>query len=401
MKFEEVSECRCCGSKVSMILDLKNQPLANSYHPKNEVLDEFPLSLNLCPNCYHMQLGVVVNPEIMFKHYLYVSGTSETLKSYFDFFARFTVERFKNYNSRPPANVLDIACNDGSQLDAYKKIGIRTYGVDPAENLHELSKNNHEVVCDFFPSRNLTGLYDLITAQNVFAHTHDIFGFLTSAKKLLSEQGVIFIQTSQANMIQNNEFDTAYHEHLSFFNSLSMKTLVDRCGLSLNNIFKFDIHGTSYVFEVARDKIDTNIDSVIRKERKMGMYRISSYKKFAKNAKKITLDLKNTVLHLRKEGFRIIGYGAAAKGMTVLNFGQINLDLIIDDNKMKHGLLTPGMNIPITESEVLKKFTEEEKIAFIPLAWNFYDEIYRRIIGIRKCEKDVFVKYFPEISVTT
>jgi hypothetical protein len=346
-----------------------------------------------------MQLGVVVNPEIMFKNYLYVSGTSETLKSYFDFFARFSAERFKNYNNRAPRNVLDVACNDGSQLDAYKKIGIKTYGIDPAENLHPLSTINHEVVCDFFPSDKLSGEYDLITAQNVFAHTHDVLGFLTSAKSLLSEQGVMFIQTSQAHMVQNNEFDTAYHEHLSFFNSLSMKTLVERCGLLLNNVFKFDIHGTSYIFEISRTRKDTNVDSVIKNERANGMYRVGSYKRFAKNAKKITKDFKEAVRSLRDKGFKIVGYGAAAKGMTLLNFGQIELDLIIDDNKMKHGLLTPGMNIPITGPDALSSFSDGEKIAFVPLAWNFYEEIRRRIMSKRKCENDVFVKYFPSISV--
>lgn len=380
-------------------MDLKSQPLANSYHSKDESLDEFPLKLNLCKKCYHMQLSVVVNPEVMFKNYLYVSGTSETLRSYFDFFARFAVERFKNYNGRSPNGVLDIACNDGSQLDSYRKIGVKTYGIDPAENLHRLSSVNHEVVCDFFPSPKLSGKYDIITAQNVFAHTHDTLGFLNETKRLLSDQGILFIQTSQAHMVQNNEFDTVYHEHLSFFNSLSMKTIVERSGLVLNNVFKFDIHGTSYVFEIASVKKDTNIDSVIKNEKSRGLYKVGSYNKFVKNAKKITRDLKDTVCSLKKDGFKIVGYGAAAKGMTLLNFGQIQLDMIIDDNPMKHGLLTPGMNIPICGPEVLENFPRDEKISFIPLAWNFYEEIRRRILSKRSCDGDLFIKYFPSILI--
>lgn len=398
--FKKVNKCRCCGGRVFLILDLNSQPLANSYHSEGESLPEFPLSLNLCPKCYHMQLSIVVDPNIMFKNYLYVSGTTETLRSYFDFFARFTIERFKNYNQKKPINVLDIACNDGSQLDSYKKNGIKTYGIDPAENLFYLSSKNHDVVCDFFPSKKLKNKFDIITAQNVFAHTDDVYSFLIEVKKLMSKNSVIFIQTSQANMIKNNEFDTIYHEHLSFFNTLSMKTLVKRCGLNLNNVFKFDIHGTSYVFEISKNKVDTNVESVLKQEKSNRIYSKNSYDIFSKNAKKITLDLKNAIISLKEDGYKVVGYGAAAKGMTLLNFGKINLDFIIDDNKMKHGLLTPGMNIPIHGIDSLNNLTNEDKVAFIPLAWNFHEEICKKILNLRNCKKDIFIKYFPKINIS-
>jgi len=396
--YVEVKQCRCCGSDVSTILDLNDQPLANSYHKIDEYLNKYPLKLNLCNKCYHLQLSVVVNSDLMFRNYLYVSGTAQTLKDYFDFFSRFTIERFKNYFNYKPKNVLDIACNDGTQLDFYKSKGIDTYGIDPAENLYHLSSENHNVICDYFPSDKIDKKFNLILAQNVFAHTHTIKEFLEKCNNILEQDGIIYIQTSQANMILNNEFDTTYHEHLSFFNSLSMKTIVESCNLKLNNVFKFDIHGTSYIFEISKVVNDTNIDSVIAIEKQKGLYDKETYIKFAKNASLITSRLKNSIDKYKENGYIIIGYGAAAKGMTLINFGSISMDYIIDDNTLKHNLYTPGMNILIKSTEILNSL-ELEKIVFVPLAWNFYEEIYKRIKNVRDNKDDIFIKYFPEIKI--
>jgi 2-polyprenyl-3-methyl-5-hydroxy-6-metoxy-1,4-benzoquinol methylase len=397
-EYKNIQKCRCCNSSVSCILDLSEQPLANSYHKIDECLSSYPLKLNLCNNCFHLQLSVVVNPDLMFKNYLYVSGTTETLRNYFDFFSKFTVQRFKSYSSRKPINVLDIACNDGSQLDSYKKIGLITYGIDPAENLYKLSSINHNIVCDYFSSEKLKENFDIIVAQNVFAHTDNIETFLNDCNKKLNADGLIYIQTSQANMIINNEFDTIYHEHLSFFNTLSMKHIVEKCGLKLNNVFKFDIHGTSYVFEIGKYSKDTNIKSILDQEKKIGLYRKKTYNLFSKNAKKITKDLKISIETYKKNGYKIIGYGAAAKGMTLLNFGKIKLDYIIDDNPLKTSLLTPGMDIPIESISILNEM-KNDKIVFVPLAWNFFDEICKRIKNVRTSGDDLFLMYFPTIKV--
>jgi hypothetical protein len=257
------------------------------------------------------------------------------------------IERFKNYFNEKPSSILDIACNDGTQLNSYKKFGLETFGIDPAENLLKESSLNHDVICDYFPSDKLNRKYSIITAQNVFAHTHDIFSFLKGCSEILDDKGILYIQTSQANMVSKNEFDTTYHEHVSFFNTLSMKTIVERSGMSLNNVFKFDIHGTSYIFEISKSKYDSNIDSILESERNRGLYNLETYKNFADNALKISNGLKEKVESYKSSGFKIIGYGAAAKGMTLLNFADIALDFIIDDNELKHDLFTPGKNIPI------------------------------------------------------
>jgi 2-polyprenyl-3-methyl-5-hydroxy-6-metoxy-1,4-benzoquinol methylase len=391
--------CLVCKNKdIRTILDLGNQPLANNYH-KNIIQEVFPLKLNLCPLCWHLQLSHIINPDLMFKHYLYVSGTSKTLKDYFSFFANKTLEYYPKAKT-----VLDIACNDGTQLDFYKALGLDTTGIDPAKNLYETSSNKgHKIVCNYFNTNNITlfgdKTFDIILAQNVFAHTPHIHDFLSACNKIMHNDSVLFVQTSQANMIENGEFDTIYHEHVSFFNTNSMKTIIEKNGFVLHDVFKTDIHGTSYVFVISKTKNQKQtIKNMLEEETKQGLYDIMKYPNYSLKCYKTTFELKNKLNELKNQGYKIIGYGAAAKGNTLLNFGCISLDFIIDDNPLKNGLLTPGMNIPIVNIDILTEL-HEEKIVFIPLAWNFYKEIKEKIKHKRNNNKDVFIKYFPNIIV--
>lgn len=341
--------CFACNNKeLKIILDLGNQPLANNYH-RGEVQSEYPLRLNLCNKCYHLQLSHTVNPNLMFKHYLYVSGTTQTLKDYFNFFSKKTLEFVPNAK-----NILDIACNDGTQLDSYKSLGLETFGIDPAENLLKSSLDKgHNVICDYFNVESVKKFndkkFDIITAQNVFAHTKYTDSFLNACKTIMHDDSVLFIQTSQANMVINNEFDTIYHEHLSFFNTNSMKVLIERCGLFLTDVFKTDIHGTSFVFVITKTNknINGNVEKMIQFERDHYLYNILTYPNYALKSYTLTFKLKEKLESLKKEGYMLIGYGAAAKGNTLLNFGKIKLDVIIDDNPLKQGLYTPGMDIEI------------------------------------------------------
>lgn len=160
--------CLACGNtNLKTVLDLGDQPLANEYHKGCQTQNKFPLKLNLCESCFHLQLSHTVNPDLMFKHYLYVSGTSKTGRDYFKSFAKKTLEYFPKAKT-----VLDIASNDGSQLDYYKELGLQTYGIDPATNLYEgATSRGHNVVCDYFNSNSVDKFntkFDIITAQNVF-----------------------------------------------------------------------------------------------------------------------------------------------------------------------------------------------------------------------------------------
>lgn len=396
--YKELRKCLCCDNEdIRVVLDLGSQPLANSYHD-NEQLTEYPLMLKLCQKCWHLQLSHAVNPDLMFKNYLYVSGTSNTLREYFEWFADFTLN-YKNDSQ----NILDIACNDGSQLDAYKKRNLDTYGVDPAENLSQLSiSKGHKIIVDYFNDgvvKSFDGKkFDLIVAQNVFAHNTYPSKFLKLCKNILSENGLIFIQTSQANMVVNNEFDTIYHEHISFFNPISMIALLEKTGLFIKDIVKTNIHGTSYVFVISKtNQRSKNVDKQLTDFNNKKLNKLITYSKYSYNAHKITYDLKYTVEKFRENGHYVVGYGAAAKGNTLLNFGKIKLDYIVDDNPMKCGLLTPGMNIEIKQPSFIGELKTDKPVVFIPLAWNFYFEIRKKIKGFRNVDEDVFVKYFPKL----
>jgi 2-polyprenyl-3-methyl-5-hydroxy-6-metoxy-1,4-benzoquinol methylase len=393
------TECLACGkSDLRSILDLGKQPLANNYH-NGKTQDEYPLNLNLCQDCFHLQLSHTVNPDLMFKNYLYVSGTAKTLRDYFDYFASKTLEYLPN-----ATKILDIACNDGTQLDSYLKLGLQTYGIDPAENLYEDSKlRGHDIICDYFnsdTSHKFEGkTFDIITAQNVFAHTSYTVDFLNTCKEVMDNDSLLFIQTSQANMVRNNEFDTIYHEHLSFFSSNSMKSLVERCGMTLYDIFKTDIHGTSYVFVISKSKKEPKdgVSKNLLEEKELGMTDVLTYPEYSLKCYQSTFNLKKKLEDMKNDGYILVGYGAAAKGNTLLNFGKISLDFIIDDNPLKQNLLTPGMNIPIFGPEKINQISEKDKVVFVPLAWNFYSEIRNRITERRKNNNDFFVKYFPTL----
>jgi 2-polyprenyl-3-methyl-5-hydroxy-6-metoxy-1,4-benzoquinol methylase len=398
---KQLTECLCCGSeRLKLVLDLKEQPMANSF--KKAAEDEeltFPLKLNICEDCTHLQLSHAVNPDLLFKNYLYVSGTSQTLRDYFDWFAKQTL----GYFEAEPTSVLDIACNDGSQLNSFKALGLKTYGIDPAENLHPLSSANHEVVCDYFKEKYVYHYkmknLDIITAQNVFAHNNYPLEFLQQCKEIMSDTTRLFIQTSQADMIKNNEFDTIYHEHLSFFNSESMTALAKRAGLHIIDITKTPIHGNSYVFVFSKlPGARTSVQHQLDQEREQGLQDMNTYSAYADRCYTIVEDLNETIQHYRGLGYVIAGYGAAAKGMTLINFGDSNLDFVIDDNPLKQGLFCPGSNIPVVGIDMLDQ-CDGVKVAFVPLAWNFFTEIRNKIKGKRDQQGDVFIKYFPKISI--
>ena len=397
---KQLNECLCCGSKnLTTTLDLGVQPMANSFLASEDEEElTFPLVLNMCRNCFHLQLSHAVNPDLLFKNYLYVSGTSQTLRDYFDWFAKETL----NYFSQQPKSVLDIACNDGSQLNSFKALGLKTYGIDPATNLHELSSKEHDVICDYFKQEHVKyyqGKVDIITAQNVFAHNDYPLDFFLQCKEIMRDDSVLFIQTSQADMVRNNEFDTIYHEHLSFFCANSMNELAKRAGLHLIDIRKTPIHGNSYLFVFSKLAGNAErVEAVLKEERDAGLNTPATYIEYAKLANKAVADLKDAISAYRAEGFVIAGYGAAAKGMTLLNFGNITLDFIIDDNPLKQGRFSPGMHIPVVGIDTLDECADLN-VAFVPLAWNFFDEIKRKIKAKRDHNEDVFIRYFPTIKV--
>lgn len=397
----KVDECIACGSnQLTLTLDLGDQPLANNFFKDiTHFGDEYPLAVNRCEDCNHLQLTHIVDPEIIYKNYAYVSGTSQTNLEYMKWFAQWTSE----YIDCDYGNVLDIGCNDGSQLDAFKKIGFKTYGVDPAENLYATStKKKHQVVCGFWDKKSIKQLaadnFNIVVCQNAFAHNPDPVKFLKLLKPLMTNDGLFFIQTSQADMVLNGEFDTIYHEHISFYCIQSMQALARRAGWNLVDVVKTPIHGTSYVFVLSpTHKRPKHINNLIAME--ADLQNPITYTIWAGLVADIKTAFVEVCNEYRNNGYRLVGYGAAAKGMTFLNYVKINLDCIIDDNPLKQGTYSPGMGIPVVASSAISQFSDDDKIVFIPLAWNFYKEIKKNILNKRTNENDLFMRYFPEVMI--
>jgi len=403
----EKTVCRICDNKVTTILDLGNQPLANDYHNNTISLPEYPLKLMLCNKCFHTQLSHCVRPDILYKNYQYVSGTSYTLKKYFEWLANKVNKRVQNNVEK---NILEIACNDGTQLDIFKQMGWNTFGVDPASNI--VSKiTNHKVYDDFFSTAFVTKFrqdypdlkLDCIMGQNVIAHLDNVKDFIQACKMLMDDDTLLYIQTSQCNMYKNNEFDTIYHEHHSFYSINSMLTLVEQAGLFLKSVEKTDIHGTSFLFTISKTKPNSkeqqNVYDELIQENTDGLHSESFYENYARQVTTLCKTLLTCLQDYRYQGYKIIGYGAAAKGNTLLNYIKFKLDYIVDDCDMKWGLYTPGMNIPIYSPLKLKE--ETGKILMVPLAWNFFKEISEKVTKLVKdtSVELTFIKYFPQVEL--
>ena len=397
MHYKENKTCLVCGnSDLLNYLDLTDQPLANSYH-KGEVLEKYPLQMRLCTHCWHSQLSVSVEPAKMFEHYLYISDTSKTLTDYFEWTTDYILNKVNK-----PKNVLEIACNSGLLLEMFKNRGIESVGVDPAQNIRELSeKRGLDVYVNYWNNdfadkiKYQKGTFDLILAFHVLPHVEDPNDFIASCAKVLSDNGTIFIQTSQCDMFLNNEFDVIYHEHSSYFTGRSILKLARNHGLFVSSIIKTDIHSKSFLFSLTKNPSDeTELNSLISDESQNGIYTVEKYEAFARKAAETKQKLLDNLNRFRKEGYVLIGYGAAAKGNTLLNYMQFELDFIIDDNYLKWDYLTPGMDIPIRSIDLLRD--PINKICFVPLAWNFYKEIRERVKAVRNNPNDIFVRYFPE-----
>ena len=385
LKYTHITSCLACGGKhLTKFLDLGNQPLANSYVKQPQQENTYPLELQYCEECTHVQLTVSVDPDELFKNYLYVSGTTSTGKQHFSDFVGITETYVPKIT-----NVLDIACNDGSQLEFYKQKGYKTFGIDPAENLLDLSSRQGNIICDYLTADNIKSFgveFDVIVAQNVFAHLAYTKDFLEYSASCLSNTGAIFIQTSQANMIFNGEFDTVYHEHLSFFSPKSMQALARSAGLKLVDIQMPSIHGTSYIFVLRKHGTEMCLSKFPEVTKQV-------VEKFSAKVSAVTSAVVSMVESLKASGYTVIGYGAAAKSNTFLNYSKISLDYIVEDNPLKQGLLTPGTNIPIVPPTQLAKDTRP--LVVVPLAWNFYTEIKEKALA--SCETATILRYYPSI----
>jgi len=347
-------ECLACGgSNLKLCLDLGNQPLANSYGAKSDL---YPLQLVYCDDCWHAQLSVSVDPELLYRDYYYVSGTSNTLQQWFSDFA----DRFEY-----AGYILDVASNDGSLLKEFKKRGWEVLGIDPAENI---DTQGIETIHEFFDEHIDVGQYDVVTAFNVLAHGPNPLSVMKGIYNALTDDGVAYVMTSQGNMFNTGQFDTIYHEHHSFFSPNSFQELANRAGFTDISYTVEPIHGGSLLFRLTKGDYEAQLPQ-----------NRPDFEGFAEKAKAI-------------RPYKIVGYGAAAKGVVMINAINQKLDYIVDEAPLKIGKCIPGTDIKIVDPSYMAE--DADNLVVIVYAWNFYDEIVDKITKLRPDRKDIFVRYY-------
>lgn len=393
--YVKIPSCRICKSKsLKKVLDLGSTPPANSFLRKNELRKRetfFPLLVYFCKKCNLVQLGHVVSPELLFKNYLYVSSTSPVFIKHFEEYAKSVFDKFRlNKNSF----VVDIGSNDGILLRPFKKLGAKVLGVDPAEDIaKKATKEGLPTLPLFFDQKIAVeisekyGKADVITANNVFAHVNNLDELTKAVKILLKPGGVFIIEAPYLiDFLDKNLFDLVYHEHLSYLAIKPLEYFFKKHQMKIFDVVKVSSHGGSirvFVKKISgKHKVTASIKNFLREEVAKGLNKEKTYLDFAKKIKRNKEELLTLLKDIKRQKKMIIGYGAPAKGNTLLNYFGINsriLDYIVDDSPLKQGLYTPGTHIPVVSSEKLSKEPKPDYI-FI-LAWNFAQPIMDKLFA--------------------
>jgi len=384
-------KCRIClGENLRLILDLGSQPPANSLIEKNQLNDtelKFPLRLFWCSDCFLVQLLDIVSKEHLFQHYLYMTSASKPIVSHFGKYAKSVFDEFLKNDTNPL--VVEIGSNDGSLLKEFKKLGVSVLGIEPATNLAKLSNDlNIDTLNEFFSlevAKQITKSRtpSVIVANNVIGHIEKLHNLMEGIKVLIGKTGVFIFEVPYLiELIKNLEFDTVYHEHLSYFSLLPLVNLIEQFGLEIFDVQKQRVHGGSIrVFVSGKNnfQIKNSVKKMINDEHEFGLEKIDAYKMFSVKISKLKKDLKQVLVDLKKEGKLIFGYGAPAKGNVLLNYCNIDnsiLEFIIDTTPIKQGKFTPGTHIPIVSPDnVMKKGVASTALL---LAWNYEHEILEK-----------------------
>lgn len=389
--------CRFCkNKKLVQVIDLGSQPAANAFLTKKQLSNnerKFPLKVNFCSKCGQLQLTHVVSPDILFRNYVYVSSTSSVFVAHFEDYAK---SIYKKIGLNKTSFVVDIGSNDGILLKLFKKLGTKILGVDPAREIaKKATKDGIETLPEYFDQKladkiiKKYGYADIITANNVFAHVPYIDELILGVKNLLKKDGALIIEAPYlVDFLQKNLFDTIYHEHVSYLSICPLRSLFKRFNMEIFNVEKTDSHGGSirvYVKKAESNrKKNSSVQEFTRNEERLGLRKLSTYKKFAKKIDKNKIELNKILKKLKSDRKTIIGYGAPAKGNTLLNFfkiGRETLDYIIDDSRYKQGLYTPGMHIPVVSPDRILKDNPDY---ILILAWNFANPIMKKLDAYKK-----------------
>jgi hypothetical protein len=396
MKCHKKNECRICFShNLELILDLGEQPPSNSLINKTQldnVEDKFPLRLFWCKDCYLVQLLDIVNKEDLFKHYLYMTSASKPIVTHFTEYAKSVSEEFLKEDD---PYVIEIGSNDGSLLREFKRLGISIMGIEPATNLAKLANESNITTRNEFFSSNLASNISkskkasVVIANNVIGHIENLHDLMKGIKILIDEKGVFIFEVPYlVDLIKKLEFDTIYHEHLSYFSILPVLNLVNRFGLEIFDIRKQDVHGGTIRIFISKKnnfKVKKCVQEFIQLEYELGLNNNEIYNKFSKQVENLRNEIKKNLMNLKKDGKFLFGYGASAKGNVLLNYCDIDnniLEYIIDTTPLKQGKLTPGTHIPIFSPEKIDGKGNGD-IALL-LAWNYEKEIIKKEIKFQK-----------------
>lgn len=380
-------ECRACGDiNLSLLISLGLSPLANNLlNRKNEAFNKYPLELLKCnsPDCFNVQLSVVIPPDEMFKNYLYLSSTTQKFKNHFNQLAN---KIYKELNLTKNSFLVDIGSNDGVFLEPVSKLGIKCVGVDPAKNVAKIAnKNKLKTYVSYFDKKMVNkiikehGKADVVTAFNVFAHSDNLKEIAFNISRILKKNGDFIFEIQYfLDTLKDLTFDNIYHEHTNYWTLTSLTRFFRDLPLKIYKVEHIDTHGGSlrvYCSNNAKKVVSKSVKKILKNEIREGILSEKTYIDFVKNVKKTKSKSLNMINKLKNDGNVIIGYGSPAKATTLLNYFGINsshFKFTIDDNELKQEKFIPGTDIKILSKENLKH-RKIDKI--IVLAWNFFDVI--------------------------
>jgi SAM-dependent methyltransferase len=392
MDYRKRNDCRLCRStSLENVLTLAPTPLANELLTAEQLGSEqekFPLSLYFCDDCHHVQLLDIVNPERLFRNYLYVSGTSPVFKQHFKDYAGFVID---NFGVAEDSLIVDIGSNDGVLLGYFKARGMRVQGVDPARSIAKSATDNGiDTLGEFFTPAIATqivsdrGHASIVVANNVFAHIDNLHEILEGASRLLDQEGLLVIEVSYLkSVLQDILFDTIYHEHLDYHSVGPLRKFFAANGFELIDVMAIPSHGGS-LRAVAKKKggrfpVQDSVAAFIDEEARAGLYRASTFRAFDEQINVLGGELVDLMKSIKGEGKKIVAFGLPAKATTLMHqfgIGPEYIDYVVDDSPLKQGLYSPGYKIPVVSSERLQV---DKPDCIVILAWNFAAPIIAKL----------------------
>jgi 2-polyprenyl-3-methyl-5-hydroxy-6-metoxy-1,4-benzoquinol methylase len=405
-------QCRFCKTKLEHVfVDLINSPASNSYLNKEQLNEPevfYPLKVYTCSNCFLVQVDEYKKSDAIFNsEYAYYSSYSTSWLVHAKKYVEKMTGRFAlNKNSQ----VIEIASNDGYLLQYFKEKNIPVLGIEPTANTAKVAEEKGiKSIVDFF-SVQLAGTLagegiqaDLLLGNNVLAHVPDINDFVRGMKIVLKPTGVITMEFPHLmQLVENNQFDTIYHEHFSYLSFHTVKKIFEAHGLDMFDVDELSTHGGSLRI-YAKHKEDTtktvseNVNALLKKEEENGLLNLAYYNNFQQKALRIKLDFTSFLIEQKRVGEKVAAYGAAAKGNTLLNYCGIKNDLIdfvVDANPYKQNKWLPASHIPVVNEEYLKRAKPHYVIIF---PWNLKDEITKQLAYVKDWNAQ-FVIPIPELN---